>query len=100
MNKERVRRLLKKGKMTKFGMERIKRHHESISNNKLPIPSQILKELKKDKAVWENFQKFPESYKMIRIGWIAMTNRPEAFKQRLRYFVKKTKENKKFGMVQ
>src|SRR3989338_2984937 len=99
MNKERARRLIKQGKMTKFGLERIKHHHESI-NSKFEIPGKILKELRKDKDIWRNFQKFPKSYKRIRIGWIAMTKNPATYKQRLKYFLKKTKENKKFGMIQ
>ncbi len=52
MNKERVRILLKQGKMTKFGLESIRHHHDSIKNSKLKIPNSILKELKKDKIVF------------------------------------------------
>src|SRR5688572_26914133 len=41
----------------------------------------------KDADVWRNFQKFPESYKRIRIGWIAAARqRPAALRQRLNYF--------------
>jgi len=98
-NKERVRRLMKQGKMTKFGMERIKHHQKSINSSNFEIPSLILRELKKDKIIWRNFQRFPESYKRIRIGWIGMTKRREAFKQRLRYFLMMTKKNKRFGMI-
>ncbi|MGH2574666.1 MAG: YdeI/OmpD-associated family protein [Ignavibacteria bacterium] len=57
--------------------------------------------MKKDLKTWENFRKFPETYKRIRIGWISgARHRPEIFKQRLRYFFKMTSQNKKFGMVQ
>ena len=49
----------------------------------------------------ENFSKFPESYKRIRIGWIAAAkHRPAIFRQRLGYFLKMTSRNKRFGMVQ
>ena len=57
--------------------------------------------LKRDPAVWKNFQRFPESYKRIRIGWIvAARRRRSVFLQRLRYFIKMTAQNKRFGMVQ
>jgi len=57
--------------------------------------------LRADRATWKNFRSFPESYVRIRIGWIdAARARPEAFAQRLRYFVKMTAQNKRFGMVQ
>lgn len=108
-NKERVRRLIKAKKMTRAGLESITHHLENkpsktLHKNKFAkysLPDDILKKLKSDSIVWKNFSKFPESYKTIRIGWIdASRHRPEVFKQRLNYFIKKTAKNKKFGMVQ
>ena len=59
------------------------------------FPKDIIKELKKDEVVWNNYQAFSESYKRIRIAYIdAARNRPEEFKKRLSSFIKKTKENK------
>lgn len=87
MNKERVRRLIKQARMTKAGLAVFdeKQGLKTSKGNRLVIPSDILRVLKKDKTVWKNFQKFPESYKRIRIGWIhASRNRPEFFEQRLR----------------
>lgn len=96
MNKERVRRLIKQGKMAPAGLALIPDLSETFE-----IPSDILQELKKDKETWENFEKFPENYKRIRIGWIRDSRkRQDVFKQRLDYFLKMTKQNKRFGMVQ
>jgi uncharacterized protein YdeI (YjbR/CyaY-like superfamily) len=109
LNKERVRRLVKNGKMTSFGLESIKHHMEkkSIKSDgaqelrKFKLPKDIIEKLKSDPVVWRNFQKFPQHYKHIRIGWIdASRHRPEIFKTRLQYFIKMTAKNKKFGMVQ
>jgi uncharacterized protein YdeI (YjbR/CyaY-like superfamily) len=109
MNKERVRRLVKAKKMTQFGLETIQHHMERNSKESstlhnlknFTLPKDILKILKLDSVVWKNFDKFPESYKRIRLGWIdAARHRPEIFNQRLQYFIKKTAQNKKFGMVQ
>jgi uncharacterized protein YdeI (YjbR/CyaY-like superfamily) len=109
MNKERVRRLIKVGKMTRFGLESIQHHMDerspkSSSEPKLKrfaLPHDILEALKVDPVVWKHFIRFPESYKRIRIGWInGARKRPEIFTQRLRYFIKMTAKNKKFGMVQ
>ena len=109
MNKERVRRLIKSGKMTRFGLESIQHHMNKqigkASNvrklNRFVLPSDILELLKADPVVWKNFRRFPESYKHIRIGWIdGARKRPEIFAQRLRYFIKMTEKNKLFGMVQ
>ena len=109
MNKERVRRLIKRGRMTRFGLESI-RHHLNGRTGKASIlsglkefklPEDILRKLKADPVVWKNFRRFSAAYKGIRVGWIAgARHRPEVFRQRLRYFLKMTKQNKKFGMVQ
>jgi len=97
MNRERVRRLVKSGRMTKAGLSAIEH-----TDKKAPkLPADILERLKEDAAVWRNFQRFPASYKRIRIGWIdAARERREVFEQRLRYFLKMTAQNKRFGMVQ
>ena len=109
MNKERVRRLIKAGKMTRFGLASIHHHIEkrspkssqSAELKKFVLPKDILEMLKVDDVVWKNFLKFSDSYKRIRIGWIdGARKRPEIFAQRLRYFMKMTGKNKKFGMVQ
>jgi uncharacterized protein YdeI (YjbR/CyaY-like superfamily) len=97
MNRERVRRLVKSGRMTKAGLAAIA--HTGKGSAKLP--DDIVKRLKADPSVWKNFQRFPPSYKRIRVGWIAAARqRRKAYEQRLNYFLKMTKQNKRFGMVQ
>ena len=97
MNRERVRRLTRSGRMTKAGFAAI----EHTGKGSATLPADILARLKSDAGTWKNFQKFPASYKRIRVGWIAAArHRREAFEQRLRYFIKMTAQNKRFGMVQ
>ena len=107
-NKERIRQLIKSGQMTSAGLESIKHHinesadltdHNAIFD-KFQIPKDILEALKKDDDVWKNFNHFPEHYKRVRIGWIDSARiRPDEFNKRLNYFLKRTKENKIFGMI-
>ena len=108
MNKERVRRLIKAKKMTRFGLEIIQHHMENGSNGSnrstrlknFIVPEDILVALKADPLSWKNFKKFPESYKRIRTGWIeASRHHPVIFNQRLQYFLRMTAKNKMFGMV-
>lgn len=69
-----------------------------ILEEKLEIPKDILKAIKANKEAWENFQKFSDAYKRIRIGFIdGARKRPEEFKKRLRYFIKMTEKNKQYG---
>ena len=59
------------------------------------FPKDIIRTLKKDPEVYENYLKFSDSYKRIRIAYIdAARNRPEEFKKRLDAFIKKTKAGK------
>jgi len=109
MNKERIRRLIASKKMTKAGMDSIGHHLTEDLNKKsaseqlkaYTLPDDIRDQLKQDPVVWKNFQAFPESYKRIRVGWIdGARNRPEEFQKRLRYFIKMTGKNTRYGMVQ
>ncbi len=87
--------------MTSAGLKAIE-HAFNVShlNEKLKVPFDILKELKANKVVWKNFQAFPESYKRIRIGWIdSAHSRPDIFRTRLNFFLKKTEKGKMLGMV-
>lgn len=94
LNLEKVRRLIKENKMTPAG-----HIHAKKLNDKFEIPKNIEKELKKDPEVWKNFQKFSESYKRVRISWIAELPeiRKDERRKRLDYFIKMTRANKKFG---
>lgn len=105
MNRERVRRLLASGRMTKYGLERLSHVFDPVEDaeqrSNWRIPEDILRRLKRHRGAWTHFQRFPESYRRIRIGWItAARPRPEVFEQRLRYFLKMTAQGKRFGMVQ
>jgi len=93
-NKERLRRLVKQRKVIKEVRETL----GDILEEKLEIPKDILKAIKANKEAWKNFQKFSDSYRRIRIGFIdGARKRPEEFKKRLRYFIKMTEENKQYG---
>ena len=88
--------------MTVKGLAAVKHvFDDSLKRSKHIIKADILNTLKEEKNIWENFQKFPESYKRIRIEWIeGARTRPEIFKKRLGYFLKMTAKNKRYGMVQ
>jgi hypothetical protein len=95
-NKERVRRMIRAGFMTPAGLEKI----QTRMDEQFVAAADILVALKRNHRTWKNFQAFPEWYQRIRIGWIdAARHRPEIFKQRLRYLLKMTAQNKRFGMI-
>ncbi|MBI3974807.1 MAG: YdeI/OmpD-associated family protein [Armatimonadetes bacterium] len=101
MNKERVRRLIKQGRMTPAGLVKAKDAIGSATAHGIVISPDILRALRQDRKSSRNFTAFPQTYKRIRIEWIEMArSRPEIFRQRLRYFLKMTAKNKRFGMGQ
>ena len=76
--------------------------HPKVRDDILPIirtpfvfPEDIIDALKQDDTVWENYQRFSEPYKRIRIAYIdAARKRPEEFQKRLSNFIEKTRRNK------
>jgi hypothetical protein len=73
---------------------------DALKEEEVLLKEDILAALKKDKAVWDNYGKFPEAYRRVRIGWIeGARNRPAEFRKRLGYFVRMTEKNKLFGRV-
>lgn len=98
-NIERVKRMIKLGKMTPAGITVFKNPEVLGREQKLEIAPDVREALKEDRQVWTNFRKFPEIYKRIRIAYIEGGRRhgDEEFLKRLRFFIKKTKKNKSFG---
>ncbi len=94
LNKERLKRLLRKKKVVATVRQTI----GDLENEKFVFPTYIIKEIRKNKEAWKNYQKFSEAYKRIRIAFIdGAKKRPDVLKQRLDYFIKMTEKNKKYG---
>lgn len=103
MNLERVRELIKQGKMTKVGLDAISHVYDPKKDNSknFTIPPDILKAIKENKAAWKNFQNFPPEYQRIRIAYIQSRKRHgiSIYKKALSYFIKMTAQNKHIGAV-
>jgi len=90
-NKERIKRLFKNGMIHPS----IKSSPKPIINEEYDFPADIITKIKSDITVWNNYQKFSESYKRIRIAYIdSARKRPEEFDKRIQNFINKTHENK------
>ncbi len=93
-NKERLKNLLKKKKVIKEVEETL----GDLLEEEFTVPEDILAEIRANEKAWQNFQKFSEAYKRIRIGFIdGARNRPAEFQKRLAYFIWMTEQNKQFG---
>lgn len=97
LNKERARRLIASGQMTEAGRAKL----PDLSLDAFQIAPDILAALQADPLIWENFQQFPALYQRIRIGFIEeMRKQPAEFNRRLENFLKKTRQNKMFGVIE
>ncbi len=99
-NKERLMWLLENGMVHPKLEKEIKR----IIASPFLFPDGIMRKIKADKIVWDNYQHFSDSYKRIRIAYIDVARkRPEEFEKQLNNFINKTRENKKirgFGGIE
>jgi uncharacterized protein YdeI (YjbR/CyaY-like superfamily) len=67
-------------------------------NEEFVYPEDIVEALKTEPETWENFTKFSEPYKRIRVAYVnTARKRPDEFNKRLSNLVRKTKKNKQFG---
>lgn len=94
LNKERCRRMERLGLMTDAGRAVL----PDMSDDGFVIDSDILKALKSDPVVWENFNKFPILYQKVRIDTIQIKKKqPELFASRLEKFITNTRAGIMFG---
>lgn len=91
--------------MTEAGLLSINHHLKLnkgviVEHKHFAMPEDILTLMKQDPVVWKNFNGFSEQYRQIRMAYIDHARiRPEEFEKRLNYFIKMTRQNKKFGTL-
>ena len=94
LNKERCRRMERLGLMTDAGRAVL----PDMTETGFVIDDEILKALRSDPVVWENFNKFPALYQRVRIDTIQIKKKqPELFASRLEKFITNTKEGIMYG---
>ncbi len=71
---------------------------KGILDEPFTTPADILEAIRINPEAWKNFQGLSQSYIRIRIAFInGARKRPEEFNKRLKYFIKMTEKNKRFG---
>lgn len=93
LNKQRARRLIKLGKMTKQGEKVLPN-----LNEKFKIKDELLKIFEKDKELLKQIKKLPELYLKIKMDNILKVKKNERiFEIRLKKFIEKTKKGELYG---
>ena len=106
LNKKRIRKLLKEGKMTRAGLEKIgddvwevKERSESERKSKeLVIPSYLSKALRANEVAWKNFNNLAPSYRKQYVGWIVSAKKEETRKKRIREAIERLAKSEKLGL--
>ncbi|NYZ73594.1 YdeI/OmpD-associated family protein [Candidatus Micrarchaeota archaeon] len=102
LNKERIRKLVLEKRMTGAGLRAVAHAYDGGSDHGTAwIPVDVARAMRRCPAAWRNFQKFPESYKRIRIAYLEGRRRQgaEPFRRSLGYLVRMTAKDKRFGFV-
>lgn len=93
LNKERVRRLERLGKMTEAGCACL----PALGPRSFSIPEDIAEELKKARQ-WSRFKGFPPLYQRVRIDNIWRVRAcPEEYRKRLDHLIDQTRKGELYG---
>ena len=96
MNRARARRLVRERRMTPAGRAAL---GSALRLERLVVAPDIRRALRAEPGAWARFERLPAAYRRIRLGFIeGARGRPEVFKTRLRYFVRMTAQDKRYGM--
>lgn len=94
INKERLRVLVAKGLVVPEVVARL----PDLGPERFVVPADVRRAIRADQHAWANFQRLPDRYVRIRVGYIeGARDRPEEFRKRLDHFVRMTAADKRFG---
>ncbi len=104
LNKRRVRKLIKEGRMTESGLAKIdlqtsyEEPPTGPRKRKLQTPAFMKEAMTAHPRAWENFTNLAPSYRRNYIGWILAAKKEETRARRLKEVVELLKQNKKLGL--
>jgi len=105
LNKKRVNKMIKEGRMTEVGLAKIKAAKKTGLWDKdarpqisLDIPPEFAKALARNKKAKETFDKLAPSYRKHYIGWITIAKKPETKKRRIAESIALLEKGQKLGL--
>ena len=105
-NKKRAKRMIKEGKMTEAGLQKIAEAKKSgewfktarVRRMKLAFPPDLHIQLTANKKALDNFNRLADGYKRLFVAWVTNAKREETRQRRLTEAIKLLEQNKKLGM--
>ena len=104
VNKRRVTKLIKQGRMTEAGLAKIKEakangqwRAATLREDTTNIPADLKKALKAHRQAWRNFESLAPSHKKMFMHWIASAKTETTRQRRIQETVRLIAENKKLS---
>jgi uncharacterized protein YdeI (YjbR/CyaY-like superfamily) len=105
LNKKRVSKMIKAGRMTKAGLAKIEMakkngswNHDGKTPRTLEMPPEFAEALAGNKKARAHFEKLAPTYRRHYLGWIAAAKRPETKERRIRESIALLEKGAKLGM--
>ena len=105
LNKKRVAKMIKAGRMTGAGLKKIKAAKKSglwdqdpRPKISLDVPPEFARALARSKKAKENFEQLASTYRRHYIGWIVTAKRPETRERRIAESIALLEKGKKLGL--
>jgi uncharacterized protein YdeI (YjbR/CyaY-like superfamily) len=104
LNKGRVRKLIREGRMTEAGLAKIdlatldEEPPAKPSRTDPGLPPFVNQALRASPTAWKNFQNLAPSQRRLYVGWILHAKKEETRQRRLREAVSLLEQNKKLGL--
>lgn len=101
LNKKRIAKLIKEGRMTKGGMEKIRKAKKDGSwftldpIDALEMPGELSKAFARNKKALKNFESFPPGIKKQLFHWVLSARREETKTTRVKEIVSKAARNER-----
>ncbi|MBL7851827.1 MAG: YdeI/OmpD-associated family protein [Cyclobacteriaceae bacterium] len=101
LNKERITRLIKEGRMTSYGLKKIEAAKADGTwstldpVDMLQVPEDLGRAFAKNKKAWKNFEAFPPGIKKQLVYWVLSAKRAETRAARVKEIVAKAARNER-----
>jgi uncharacterized protein YdeI (YjbR/CyaY-like superfamily) len=106
INKRRVAKLIKQGKMTEDGLAKVREAKASgewraatLREDTTNIPADLKQAMKTNQKVWRNFESLAPSQKKMFLYWIISAKTNKTRQRRIQETIRLVAENKKLGMT-
>ena len=97
-NIERMRRLIREGRMTKAGLEKFDPSAKPAPRPEPVLPAAVERALRTNRRAWANLQNLAPSYRRGYVAWLASAKTEETRERRLKEALSLLERNLKLGM--